>query len=261
MEKLIILSAVRKIKRLTRPEFDKLSKSEKMLYLDEYPESTFKETGPSIKNIKLDIQTELTALSKHLNVSSRDIQVAVLQRDVKAVLSHGISALADATTSVLSFANNIALSTFEELAKTATIKKLQSGVITVDRFLDKHPVLKKMTGPLVAGALCYQWMNMAFSGDFDDDFDVSSIGSAMAGEYSVHDLLSSPSGLKSMAQLAIGVVSGGVASFPWSAKLNIGFAAVYTGAKKLKSSNVLRSLRSVQDNFRKKALRQTNQLL
>lgn len=166
-------------------------------------------------------------------------------------MAKGAVALADATTHVLAFANNAARSAFTEIAKTKAVKKLQSGLLTVDKFLDKHPVIKKMTGPMVAGALCYQWMNMAFSGDFDDDFDVSAIGNAMSGEYSVHDLLSSSSGLKSMAQLALGVDTGGLASFPWHASLNIGFAALYTGAKKLKLTSVLDKLRPVQHKFNK----------
>lgn len=240
----ISISKVHRIARVTREQFDKLSNSEQTAYLKEYPHSSFKESGLSLRNIKQDVADEAAALSKHLNISKEHLINALLQKDVKQALSHGIKTTVHALDSTLSFINTAARSTFEEIAKTNAIKKLQKKTMTVDVFLDKYPKVKKMAGPIVAGALVYQWMHMSFSGDFDEDFDLTSISSALAGEYSVHNLLSSASGLKAMAQLAIGVATAGLISFPWSSSLNIMFAAAYTGAKKLKDSKVLNLMSS-----------------
>lgn len=49
MKVLLVLSAVHKIKRLTRAEFDKLNKSEQQQYLEEYPHSSFKDDELSLK--------------------------------------------------------------------------------------------------------------------------------------------------------------------------------------------------------------------
>lgn len=54
MKVLLVLSAVHKIKRLTRAEFDKLNKSEQQQYLEEYPHSSFKDDELSLKNVGLD---------------------------------------------------------------------------------------------------------------------------------------------------------------------------------------------------------------
>lgn len=251
MRILIALAKVHKIKRLTRVEFDKLSAPDQKAYLNEYPHSSFKDAELNFNNVKLDVKTELNAISKHFKVSNEELKSALSQRDVARVLKHGVKSTVHALESIFSFANTVAKSTFEEIAKTKAVKKLQNGTMKVDEFLKKYPKIRKMGGPVIAGALVYQWMNMSFSGDFDEDFDVSSIGKALEGEYSVHDLLSSPSGLKSMAQLAAGIATGGLLSFPWHGSLNIAFAAAYTGAKKLKNTKLTDKLKfrvSREDN-------------
>lgn len=244
MNILITIASVHKIKRLTRPQFDKLSESDKKAYLKEFPESTYKSEKVSLNNIKLDMNTEVTALVKHFNLKRSEIDAAMQNKNVVSALRHGTVALAEAANHVLKFANTTARSAFEEIAKTNAIKRLQKGTMKVDDFLNKYPTIKKMTGPLIAGALTYQWVHMAFSGDFDDDFDITSIGEAMQGKFSIQDLLTSSSGLKSLAQLALGIATGGVASFPWSASLNIGFAALYTGAKAGGMKSLINKLRS-----------------
>ena len=43
---------------------------------------------------------------------------------------------------------------------------------------------------------------MSFSGDVESDYDLSVVGDALKGDYSMKDLLTSPSGVKGLGLLA-----------------------------------------------------------
>ena len=103
-----------------------------------------------------------------------------------------------------------------ELTKTAPFKALKAGTMEVDKFLDKHPRIKRIGGVAVAGLAAAQWYHMSFSGDFDADQDVSTVGDALAGNYSITDLLTSPSGVAGLGLLAVGLATTGGLSTLWS---------------------------------------------
>lgn len=133
---------------------------------------------------------------------------------------------------------------FEALKDTAVVKALKSGALKVDDFLDQHPVLRKLIGPAMAGLLFWMWMNSAFVGGFDFDMDMSYILSAFAGRFSVEDLFTSTEGLAALAALALGF-SGLSLAWLGNDAANLILACLFTGAKQLKDTSLVTTLRKL----------------
>ena len=126
------------------------------------------------------------------------------------------------------------LEVFKELARTKTFQKIRRGAIKVDQVLDKYPILKRLTGVVVAGLLLYIWLNMTFIGDLDYDFNFSDTVAALHGSFSIADIFTSPEGLMLVTLFGTGFAFG--LSVPWLGKslYNLTVAIVYTGYAKLK---------------------------
>lgn len=235
----ISISQEKEVKRLNREQFDELSRADQKKYLEAFPQSSFK---PSLR-----LPPSMEKMSKTLGTNQKDLQKCFQQKDTAAIMKacgKGFSNLFDTINTVLTLPNKGLKKTFEKLHKTKAFQALHKGTVKVDQFLDKNPMIKKVGGPLVAGALAYQWLNMSFSGDFDDDFNIDNLVGALQGNYSIEELLGTPDGLKACAQLVAGLATGGIASFPWHSKMNIAFAAAYTGAIKLGKSEVAKNMLS-----------------
>lgn len=135
---------------------------------------------------------------------------------------------------------------FNELHKTKVFQKIKSGAIKIDEVLEKYPILKKLTGPIVAGILIYIWLNMAFVGNFDYDMDITSWFSALTGNFSIEELFASPQGMTMLAFLATGMLSGGVLSVSWlgSTAANLSTAITYVALKKIRADkNIINNLK------------------
>lgn len=199
----------------------------------------------------------LNEITKALREPKDDIMKALNEPSVRHTLNAAggsVKGLAKAALEVLKIPNTALGKTFEELHKTKAFQKLQKGTMKVDEFLDKYPTVKKIGGGIMAGAMIYQWLNMSFSGDFDDDFNITQIGEALMGNYSIAGFIASPSGAKALAQLAAGIATGGVASFPWHKGMNITFAAVYTAAKKMGDTGLMEKAQNqIRKSFNKSA--------
>lgn len=206
---------------------------------DEDATDRTKEEKASMKSISKKLNNHIDEITETLKVSKDEVIHAFKQKKTFNFLKSvgwSIEKAAEAASKGFKTFNVALKGTFEELGKTGTFKKLQKGAMKVDEVMDKHPVLKKVGGVAVAGFLIYQWNNMAFSGDFDDDFDVTKIGEALTGNYNIADVFASPSGLKGLAQLAVGVGVG--ATFPWAkiGPATLKTAMLYTGAKQAGNS-------------------------
>ncbi len=207
-------------------------KDERFVPIEHTPDNIDK-TKASVKNVFKKLKQDVISIAADLGESKENIVKAFSQPDVKNALKkvgYSVKAAGFAIHKTVGLLNSTLAQSFQEIEKAGGLDKLKKGTQKIDDFLDKHPNVKKLGGPLVAGALVYQWQNMSFSGDFNDDFDVTSIIDAIAGDYSVHDLTSTSSGAKALTQLAVGLATGGTLTFPW--KLGITTALAYTGAKK-----------------------------
>jgi len=126
------------------------------------------------------------------------------------------------------------LEVFKELSRTKTFQKIRSGAVKVDEVLNKYPILKRLTGVIIAGLLLYIWLNMTFIGDLDYDFNFSDTVAALHGSFSIADIFTSPEGLMLITLFGTGAAFG--LSVPWLGKslYNLTVAIVYTGYSKLK---------------------------
>jgi len=211
----------------------------------------------SVKNIFKNMKSDIADIGKSLGASKEDITKAFAQKNVHGFMKgigYSLKSGAKASNKFLSLFDKGLKNTFTELGKTKGFKKLEKGGEHVDEFLKKHPKMKKIAGVALAGFLVYQWQNMAFSGDFDSDFDVEDIGNAMSGDFSFKDLVTSPSGVKGLTQLGIGLATG--VTFPWKAvsKASLGMAAAYTGLKKLGKTDLAKKTKQKIKDKGKKAL-------
>jgi len=100
----------------------------------------------------------------------------------------------------------------EYIANTGIVKWTAGEIKKLDKFLKAHPVIKKIAGPAVAGILLYIWLNMAFTGDFEFDFDFTDMIAALQGSFSLTDLFTGAQGIKMLTLFFVGIAG---TSFPW----------------------------------------------
>lgn len=207
-----------------------------------------------------DLKGHLSGWVEQLGLSLTDVLRAFLSRDVFTFLSKvgfNLGKVLKAVNQALSVVKTGLVRTFERMDKEGWLDKLKQGTAHVDELLNHYPLLKKLTGPVVAGLLIYVWFSMSFTGSLTYDMDLSHIVDALAGTYSIHDLLATPNGLAQMTLLMTGVLTGGVLSFPWlgASLANFVLALLYTGAKK---SNIKNLADKAKQAIQKKATVQAN---
>lgn len=83
----------------------------------------------------------------------------------------------------------------------------------LDEFFDKHPYIKKVGGVLVAALLIFIWLNMTFTGDFEYDFNLSTVILALASKFTLYQFFGTDEGIRMLILLATGVLFG--LTFPW----------------------------------------------
>lgn len=191
----------------------------------------------SIRRILDKLMDNFKSIADDLKVSYDTIKDVFKKPEFFKVLKafgFSIKRMAAAAMKAVKSLNIILLDVFEQMHENGDFNILVSGGKKADYFLNKYPRLKRVTGPMVAGFLIYQWQNMSFSGDFENDFNVSNIANAMSGRFSIEDVFASPNGLKALAQLGTGLALG--ISFPWGAILpaTIYLAFLYTGANRVR---------------------------
>jgi hypothetical protein len=121
----------------------------------------------------------------------------------------------------------------EYLANTRIGQWTKEELAKLDAWLIKHPLVKKIGGPILAGLLLYLWFNMAFTGDPAFDFDMSDILMALSGGYSLVEMFAGPEGMKFLLAVVVGAGIG--LSFPWPGPTSIQFvlAIISTLSKKV----------------------------
>jgi len=186
----------------------------------------------SIKKLFSDLKEYIDDMVSKFGVGIMDIVNAFKNRSVFDILKafkFNIKLLLKAVRDALGLVKHGLFGIFKEIVKSDAFKKIQSGAMKVDELLNKYPILKKLTGVVIAGLLFYIWMNMSFTGDFQYDFDFSDITKALTGAFSINDLFFTPAGLTMLTLFATGTFTG--MSFPWlaSSLYNIVVALTYTG--------------------------------
>jgi len=125
----------------------------------------------------------------------------------------------------------------EALANAPGIKQAvkagKFGSEILDEWFEKNPWMKKIAGPAVGALLIVIWLNMAFTGDWDYDFDQTAMIRAMQGDFSLEELFFSADGKRLLMLLFAGSFLN--LSFPWLAAATSGFklvvSVIYTMGK------------------------------
>ena len=200
------------------------------------------------------LRDHLVSIGKDLKIAYDNITSALKQRPFFEILkAFGFSfvKMASAVLKALGSLNVVLSDVFVQMEETGDLNKLKTKTMKAEDAVKKYPKLKKITGPMVAGFLIYQWQHMAFTGNFKDDFDMSNVIDALAGKYDITNLLASPSALAGMLKLFGGVAIG--ISFPWGAIIpaSLYLAFLYTAFLKSRDRESLAKVRQKIREIRK----------
>ena len=169
-------------------------------------------------------------------LETKDLIKAFKNKEVFNVLKRfgfSIKKMLSATKQGVKYLNAGLSKVFKEIHNNKIVQKIHSGVMTVDEFINKHPILNKVGGVVVAGILLWIWLNMSFTGvSLDYDIDQGALLDALAGKYSLADLFTSPDGLKTIAFLSLGLSGISVTGYLGSTAYNLTMSIIYTALQK-----------------------------
>ncbi len=112
---------------------------------------------------------------------------------------------------------------FEWLHKNAKIYKLQDKIKLLDKYLETHPIIKKIGGVGVSAILVFIWLRMAYTPDLEYSMSWEDMIDSLLGNYSLADLFASEAGIKMLTLFATGSILG--LSFPWPGPQSIHMAS------------------------------------
>lgn len=195
----------------------------------------------ALKSFIEEVKSYLETLGEEIKIGWMDLVKALSNKDVFAFLKairFNLTKLLVAVQKALGLVKQGLFKVFEKIEKEGWLDKLKQGTAKIDDVLNRFPILKKMTGPVIAGLLFYVWLNMAFTGDLHYDMDLSGIVHALSGSFSLTDLFATPNGLATLTLFIVGTATG--LSFPWlgHSLLNLLLGVLYTGAKKAKMTGL-----------------------
>lgn len=116
---------------------------------------------------------------------------------------------------------NLQKAVAEYVSKTKVVKWTEKELDKLDQWLQNHPKISRLAGVAIAGLLVYIWFNMAFTGDFQFDFDMKDVVAALGGSFSLASLFAGPEGTRLLIALAVG--AGLKLTFPWPGPNTIKF--------------------------------------
>lgn len=183
------------------------------------------------------LRKELKKIGKDFNVSGKELVYAFKNREAFGILKafgFNLKVIFRSINRLSNLVQKGLFKVFSEIVKNKYIQKIRKGAMKVDDLLNKYPILKRVSGIVIAGLLLYLWLQMTFIGSWDYDMDLSDLFLAVQGKFSIADLFVSPSGLMLLALFGSGAAFG--LSIPWLGKslYNLISALVYTVYTKFK---------------------------
>lgn len=185
------------------------------------------------------IKEDLMELAKDIGCGLLDLVKALANRDAFALLrsiKFNLAALIKGLRSVLALLPRGLNALFHELRESGLLDKLKDGSLAVDIFLNNYPILKKLAGPALAALLFWMWTQASFIGDPWTDFDLSTVGAALTGHYSVHDLFTTEAGLTGLTLFIAGVTTGIGVAWLGETTYNAILALAFSAARKFAPS-------------------------
>ncbi len=147
----------------------------------------------------------------------------------------------------------------KKLSKTKLGQKKEKYLEKLDKFLQKHPKLKRIMGVAAAAGVTYAWTKMTFIGDPEYDLDLSAAATAAAtGEVSFADLFSGEMGTKFLVLTAVGATTGLTAPYTkilgsaatMAAGVTFGAIRAYKAHKKKKADAEKKAKTSAPDTVK-----------
>lgn len=191
--------------------------------------------GPLAKFVN-DLKGQLQEMAELVGVGLRDLIRALMNRNAFALLKalrFNLTMLVKGMRALLGIVPRGLAALFRELQDSTVLQRIKDGALKVDDFFDAHPIIKKLSGPVLAALLFWMWTQAMFIGDPWTDLDMSTIGAALTGRYSFTDLFTTPEGLAGLALFASGILLPGI-GVAWlgSNSANVVLALLFTVARK-----------------------------
>jgi len=224
-------------------------------YLEEGVIDRFKNIGAELKKIFKNFREEIVKVAQDTGIGIDSVVAGFRNRNMYAILKgfgFSIKSMLGALSKVSELWRNGLFAVFHEIANTGMMKKIQSGAAKADEILKKYPILKKLSGVLIAALLVYIWMNMTFIGDLDYDFNFEAVFNALMGNFSIEQLFTGASGIMLLTLFA----TGSIASVPWLGSLpyNLLLALVYTATKYAKNKTIAAKLDALRGKIKFKKI-------
>lgn len=185
------------------------------------------------------VKEDLTELAKDIGCGLLDLVKALANRDAFALLrsiKFNLAMLMKGLRALLALLPRGLNVLFHELRESGLLDKLKDGSLAVDTFLDKHPLLKKLAGPALAALLFWMWTHASFIGDPWTDFDLSTVGAALTGHYSVHDMFATEAGLTGLTLFLTGATTGIGVAWLGETTYNVILALAFSAARRFAPS-------------------------
>lgn len=172
---------------------------------------------------------------KETGIGIKELFTAMIQRDFYSLLvalKFNLAQIMKAIGAGQKLVANGILAVLNKVVKSDLFFMLEKKLIKIDAIIAKYPILKKLTGVALAGLLIFMWLRMTFIGDFSFDFDLSIAFDALSGQYTIKDLLGTPSGLQFLSLFFLGQFAG--ISFDWvlATPILVVIMLVYTSSKR-----------------------------
>lgn len=198
------------------------------------------------------IKDHFAEAGAELRLSASQIASAFKTKSVYESLKYfgfSFQSLFRAIQSVTAIPSDSLVKLFEDIRSLEGVKSLEKRGEMFDQFLEDHPIIKRLTGPIIAALLILTWLNMTFTGNLKHDMNITSWFKSLGGQFSIKDLFVSSQGMTMVTFLLTGLVSGGALSFIWlgASVYNLTLAFAYV---MLSNAGVAaQSLRKVRDHI------------
>lgn len=206
---------------------------------------SFSLPGPLLKWVE-EFKEWFDKLAEEVDATVAELVTLFRNRDLYSLLKafrFSLQKIYKAVTAFTKLVPGGIIRLMRQLEQTGVVKQLKEGAITIDQVLERHPLLKRLSGPALAGLLIYIWLNMSFVGDLEYDMDISTIIDAFTGHFSVHDLFLTDQGMAMLALFGIGAFTGIGVVWLGSSVFNLLIALCFTTAKKMHKNGTASKLK------------------
>lgn len=137
---------------------------------------------------------------------------------------------------------------FKTLSDQAFMGQYRTTVEAIDAAIDKFPVLRKVTGPVIFGIYVIIWLNMSFIMNLKYDFDFTKQIKALKGDWKLSDFLSQPDGMLLLTLF----LTGSFISFPWmgSTVLNIMILVLVTAMSRIPGEEARKHMMKLKERIK-----------